>query len=97
MLNINDKNEINKLLRFMPTEVVLSLDYLRSCVDIIDDKILNKYYRNICIYLLNIVYQNSELESYLKEGANEDHYVKGDMFWKEACELVLSKIDELRR
>ena len=37
-----------------------------------------------------------ELEKYLIEGTKEPHYVSGDMFWDDACEIILNKLNELR-
>ena len=38
----------------------------------------------------------TELEDYLKLGMCEPAYIKGDMFWQNACEEVLDKIQELK-
>lgn len=38
----------------------------------------------------------NELEKWLKEGMEELSYIKGDMYWREACENVLNKLQELK-
>ena len=38
----------------------------------------------------------TELEDYLRLGICEPAYIKGDMFWQNACEEFLDKIQELK-
>ena len=53
--------------------------------DIEKDKEINR--------LNNII---EELEKYLLDGTEEEHWEKGDIYFDEACEDILSKLKELK-
>lgn len=38
----------------------------------------------------------NEFEKWLNEGLEELPYINGDMYWREACELALDKLKELK-